>query len=483
LGFFDQNLLRLKPRTYEVEPELGQRWEQPSETQYIFTLAPNVKWHNKPPANGRALTAEDIAFSLRRIGTDEPRFVNKSLVAGIDRVEAVNATTVRITTKQPDVSTLVNLADWNTLILAPEVVDRAGRFATAETAVGTGAFVLQAQDDVSATLVRNPDYWKSGLPYLDGLRLAYFADDNATWAAYLAGQVDTATVPGTEVKKFVAEQGQTHFNEWVKDIVVSYLWLNTRRKPFDDPRVTRALRLLMDHDEFISGWANVWFGEGSGGHVSHLSPALEAWDFTQDEYKQARTPLFLEWKQPKDDAAREALSLLRAAGFTRENPLKFELAGNTGTWQQASSEVMQAQWRRLGQGVVDAELKLYDNTAHRTLQARGEFDAAGPIIRGTHIDPEQTFRQYYHTSGGNNFGKYSDPRVDQMIDRQRTIFDVNQRKAAVKEVLTYLIQNAPYTGSSARNQLSAAQPKVKNFAPENLGYVHGFIYEQVWLDV
>jgi hypothetical protein len=69
-----------------------------------------------------------------------------------------------------------------------------------------------------------------------------------------------------------------------------------------------------------------------------------------------------------------------------------------------------------------------------------------------------------------------------MIDRQRSIFDLQQRRAAVKEVLTYLIQNAPYTGSSARNQLSTAQPKVKNFAPENLGYVHGFIYEQVWMD-
>jgi hypothetical protein len=53
----------------------------------------------------------------------------------------------------------------------------------------------------------------------------------------------------------------------------------------------------------------------------------------------------------------------------------------------------------------------------------------------------------------------------------------------VQEILTHLIQNAPYVGSSARNQLSAAHPKVRNFAPENLGYVHGFIYEQVWLDV
>src|SRR5581483_11292748 len=105
-----------------------------------------VKWHNKPPASGRPLTANDVVFSLNRIRTDDPKFLYRSHLQSVDKIEAINNTTVRFTMKQPDATILGKLADTNMLMLAPEVVERAGRFATAETAVGTGAFVLQSKD-------------------------------------------------------------------------------------------------------------------------------------------------------------------------------------------------------------------------------------------------------------------------------------------------------------------------------------------------
>jgi len=52
--------------TLAVEPEGAQKWEQPSPTEYLFHLQPNVKFHNKPPANGRLMTADDVVFSLNR---------------------------------------------------------------------------------------------------------------------------------------------------------------------------------------------------------------------------------------------------------------------------------------------------------------------------------------------------------------------------------------------------------------------------------
>jgi ABC-type transport system substrate-binding protein len=257
MGFFYQTLVRYNPRTYEPEPELAQKWEQPSTSEYIFTLAPGARWQNKPPVNGRPVTADDVVFSLKRLGTNDPRFVNRSLVANLDKIEAVDKDHVRITTKTPDVTTLINLAFASAMVLAPEVVERAGKFATPDTAVGTGAFILQSMDDVSATLVRNPDYWKPGLPYLDGVKLVFISDEKAQWAAFLAGQLDIVVVPGAEVKPFLAEQAKDYTVEWFKDNSVQHLWQNTRRKPYDDARVNRALRLLMDHTEFISGWVEV----------------------------------------------------------------------------------------------------------------------------------------------------------------------------------------------------------------------------------
>ena len=98
----------------------------------------------------------------------------------------------------------------------------------------------------------------------------------------------------------------------------------------DDARVPRALRLLIDHDEFITAWAETVFGRGAHGSIFPL--ALADWDLTQDEYKQQ-----LEWKQPKDDAIKEALSMLSAAGFDKQTPLRFSLIAATGAGRVSQS--------------------------------------------------------------------------------------------------------------------------------------------------
>ena len=84
-------------------------------------------------------------------------------------MEAVNDTTLKLTLKSPDVTQLSNLAVFSMKILNPETVEKfGGKMATADTCVGSGAFVLQSSEQsVGSTIVRNPTYFKQGLPYLD----------------------------------------------------------------------------------------------------------------------------------------------------------------------------------------------------------------------------------------------------------------------------------------------------------------------------
>ncbi|HXG35807.1 MAG TPA: ABC transporter substrate-binding protein [Dehalococcoidia bacterium] len=484
MGLFYQTLVRLNPRDITVEPELAQRWEQPSPTEYLFRLAPAVKWHNKPPANGRALVASDVVFSLERLRTNDPRFLSRSLLDLVDKIEAVDPATVRITTKEPDVTTLSNLAALSAKVLAPEVVEKAGdKFGTADVAVGTGAFILQTLDDTGAVVVRNPDYWKPGLPYLDSVHLTVIREAQAEWAAFLAGQIDFAYVPGTESKKVAAEQADKFDLRWFKDVSNVVCLANLQRKPFDDPRVTRALKLLVDHQEAKTAYAEVWWGRG---YISAVfGAALDGWDFTEEEY-QAR---FLEFKQPKEEAVREALRLLAAAGFTRETPLRFVLNGQRGvgaeTFSNAFSQLLHGQFLRLGQGVVQpVELRLFDQATNRQVMSRRDFEyAINSLVPGQPFDPDDWFRTIYHTKGSRNYGGYSDPKLDAMIDRQRTLFDVAQRKAAVKEIIVYLIENAPYTSFSGRYVLNAAKPWVQEWVPEGLSAVRGDYYERTWLNL
>lgn len=480
MGLFYQTLVRLNPFTFEVEPQLANRWESASPLEVLFTLAPGIKFHNKPPVNGRLLTADDVAASLNRSRTDDPRFINRSILETVDKIEAVDRSTLRVTLKVPDVTIFTSLAAFSLAALAPEVAEKYGdKFSTAESAVGTGAFVLQAMDDVSATLVRNPDYWKPGLPYLDGVNLVTIADDQAAWAAFLAGQIDvTHRVPGEQAKRVFADERKTFRTEWFPDAGVPTLQPNTRLKPFDDPRVTKALRLLVDHDEALMAWAEVYFGRGY--LTAHFPALLAEWDLSEAEKRQ-----FLEFKQPKDDAIREALALLSAAGFTNAHPLKFTLTGlGTRVLDRAQSELHQAQFNRLGQGAVRLEqLRLVDSPTANVLLPRGDFEVTwGYFVPAQPFEPDAWFRTIYRTNGSRNNGRYSDPVLDQMIDRARTITDSAHRKAAVKEIIRYLIDHAPYTSWAGRYQPNASQLKVQGYAPETISAVWGYHHEQVWLE-
>jgi peptide/nickel transport system substrate-binding protein len=471
---FYQGLLGYEFRTYAVEPELAQKWEQPSTTEYVFTLQPNVRWHNKPPANGRELTAEDVVWSFERARTNEPRFASRPFLFTVDKIEAVGKNQVRLTTSQQDGGLLNKIAADSLMVLAPEVVERAGRFATEDTAVGTGPFIMRSvEQNVGAEYVRNPDYWKAGLPYLDGIRSQHFNDEQPAYAAFRAGQVDVTRFTGAQAREYIARQGPGYTPEWFKDDSGLALFPNTKVKPFDDIRVGRALRLMIDHQEFKSAWAEVWFGAGR--HGSIFTPAQDQWDLTEEEYE-----TYLEWRQPKDAAVREAHALLSAAGFSRDNPLRFEMLSSQSGFVEAMTQLAQGQWRRFGQGVVDPSIRVVELGPWIQATNNRTFAYGSGGRSGITFDPDATLVQIYRTGGARNFETISDPKLDALIDRQRGIFDVQQRKAAIREIILYMMDNHPSTIPAGRLHLNGINPRLRGFAPQF--YMNGRQFEKIWLD-
>jgi len=477
LGFFYQGLVRLNPSTIVVEPEIAQKWEQPSPSEYVFHIQPGIKWQNKPPASGRVLTADDVVFSLERLRTNDPKFINRTLLDSVDKIQATDPATVHITSKLADASIINNLAALSAKILAPEVVAKAGKFSTADTAVGTGAFLLQSSDETAAILVRNPDYWRPGLPYLDGIRDSVFQDDESAWAAFTVGQLDTENVPGSEAKKLFADSQNKYHLDWFKDVGWVGIQANLKHKPFDDPRVTQALRLLINHDEANTAWAEAYFGRG---YLSSCLPAaLDSWDLSEQEYRG-----YLEFKTPKDAAIKQSLSLLAAAGYTKDNPLKFVLSGQVTvlSFSRAQTELCQAQLNQNSQGVVKADLKVLDEPHMRDALPRADFEyVITNLVPGQPFEVDSWLRTFYYTNGSRNYGFFSDPALDQLVDKQRGVFDTTQRKAAVKDVLKYMMDHSPYTAWTSRYNPNAAQLKVQGFVPEGNSAVWGYHYDQVWL--
>jgi len=476
-ALFYERLLGYNLSTYAIEPELAQKWEQPSPTEYLFHLQPGVKWQSKAPVNGRALTTDDVLFSLQRAQRSDPKNLARSLTTGFDKIEAPDPSSVRITTKSPDASMLKIMATEQLSIVAQEVLTKFPIPQTADAVVGTGPFMMTSVEaNVGAEYSRNPDYWQSGAPYLDGFRSRFFPDAQTAYAAFSAGQIDIALLSGPDVKSYIAKQGPGFSPAWgADDTLNSMLCPNVKNKPMDDARVPRALRLLIDHDEFISAWAETVFGRGI--HGSIFPVALGDYDLTQDEYKQQ-----LEWKQPKDPAIKEGLSLLSAAGYDKQTPLKFSLIAANGGGQEylVATQLLQAQWKRLSQGVVDVDIKFldqapYDNTRANRSFACGLFGmSAGPVDAGLWLSTT------YHSGGSSNFMDFSDPQVDGMIDKQRGIFDETQRKAAVKEIVRYMIDHGPTTVGANPYFFHAVQPKLHGYQPET-HYMNGKTYKSVWI--
>src|SRR5437867_11452463 len=96
--------------TFTVEPDLAERWEEPDETTYVFHLRKGVRWHAKPPVNGRELTADDVKFTFTRFLTLKGN-PERQLLESVDKVEAVDKSTVKFTLKEPFVWFLDMLAN------------------------------------------------------------------------------------------------------------------------------------------------------------------------------------------------------------------------------------------------------------------------------------------------------------------------------------------------------------------------------------
>jgi peptide/nickel transport system substrate-binding protein len=481
-GLFYSTLIRANPTTFEIEPDLAAKWEVPSPTELVFTLAPNIKWQDRAPANGRPLKVDDIIYSYKRIQTSDPKFINKGYLSSVDKMEAVDSSTLKITLKSPDVTQLGNLAVFSMKILNPETVDKAGdKFATADTVVGTGAFVLQSTElNVGSTLVRNPNYFKLGLPYLDGINLKAFGagttDFEAEWAAFLAGQLDYRWVPGQDSQKFEADKKNQYTMGWVGDQIYFITQAQTQKKPWDDTRLQRAMKLLIDHKEFRDHWATTWFGRGRYSAVFGTATA-DVWDLTEDEYGK-----YLEFRYPKDDANKEAIQLLSAAGYTKDKPLKFVLAGTNGNGYQAEMvQLAQAQYKQGSQGALDPDIKLFGTAEWASTRAQGNFEyyIGGHSSGG--LDPDTYFSSTYHSGGGRNYGHMSDPKLDAMLDNQRTIFDEKQRKQAVREIIMYMLDNCPYGTAVPNYILYATPPRINGFPPQGPTFKWGDHYENVWV--
>ncbi|QUJ75962.1 ABC transporter substrate-binding protein [Sulfitobacter albidus] len=245
-----------------IIPGLAQSWEISDDgLTYTFKLQEGVTFHD-----GTTMDAEDVKFSLDRIGAEDSANAQKALYAAISEVNVIDPATVEIKLSEPNGMMLFNLAWGDAVIVAPESIE-----GIKQTPIGTGAFkfVNWTQGD-SVELARNDDYW--GTPaQLASATFKFISDPTAAFSAVMAEDVDVfAGFPAPEnVPQFEADpRFQVLVGSTEGETILS---TNNKMPPFDNVQVRKALAHAIDRQAIIDG-AMFGYGTPIGTHFAPHNP-------------------------------------------------------------------------------------------------------------------------------------------------------------------------------------------------------------------
>ena len=230
----------------KVEPDLAERWEQPSPTKYVFHLR-DAKF-----SNGRAVTADDVVGSLKRVLDPKTAAFWAGNLGPVKKIVATDPKTVEIDLKKPYTPLLASLAHAGASILPMKELE-AGTFNPKKQFLGTGPWMEVAHlADQQWTFKRNPHYWQSGYPKASQLIVKIIPDDSARTAALRSGSVNIATFENPDAAKLLSAIPGT---KTVIQRTTDYYRLdmnavNPKSKVYDQT-VRQALQMAIDRTQIL----------------------------------------------------------------------------------------------------------------------------------------------------------------------------------------------------------------------------------------
>src|SRR5438105_2651300 len=248
-------LIRHDPRDSgkTIIPDLAHSWEIAKDAMtYTFRLRQGVLFHD-----GAELTAEDVKATFDRIvkppsGINIPRSI---LFKAVSEITAPDKYAVQFKLAEPRPINFMMSAiasGWNVIVRKKTLEDNNYNLRKVEIYPGTGPFrSVKRVENESWTMERNPNYWNKGLPYLDGIEFYHVLPFSPEMgSAILSNRVDYVRITDpVTVRKAKATAGITATDHYQS--VIQATWMNNKRKPLDDPRVRRAMHLVMDRPVLV----------------------------------------------------------------------------------------------------------------------------------------------------------------------------------------------------------------------------------------
>jgi peptide/nickel transport system substrate-binding protein len=411
-GCMFDNLIRRDPRDSgkTIIPDLAHSWEIAEDGKtYTFFLRRDVQFHD-----GAELTADDVKATFDRIakppsGISIPRSI---LFSSFSEINARDKYTVefKLSEARPINFMMSAIASgWNVIVRKKTLEDNNYNLRKVVTYPGTGPFrtVRRVENEVWV-MEKNPNYWNKGLPYLDGVEIYHvlpFSPEMAS--AILSGRVDYVRVTDpVTTRKAKATPGMSTATYYQS--VIQATWVNNRKKPLDDPRVRRAMHLVLDKPVLVDV-------------VKDVTPMMVGgFIYPFSEFATPKEELSKQLGYQADPAAaiKEARGLMAAAGhsngiqgldFLVRDVASFKL------WAQAIQAMLQEALNIQCNLRTVVESVWFDDTK------AGNYDLAIGAIVSTLLDPSDYFNAWYGKDGPQNYSFWDNKEFQALsaqIDRE-----------------------------------------------------------------
>jgi peptide/nickel transport system substrate-binding protein len=451
-----------------IIPDLATKWEWSEDGKELtFPLHQGVKWHD-----GKPFTAADVKCTwdlLMETGSDRLRInPRKSWYSNIAEVTPHGDYEVTFRLKRPQPALLALLASGWAPIYPCHVPARDMR----SHPIGTGPFkFVEFKPNEYIKVAKNPDYWKQGRPYLDGIEYPIMREIAPRNLAFFAGKFDAiplgVTIP--TLKDFKEQAPQAICQENVGNVPRTML-INLHKPPFDNPQLRRAMVLALDRKAFVDILND---GVPSLG-ATMLPPPNGIWGMPP-EVLEALPGYGGDVAQNRA----EARKIMENLGYGPGKRLAIKISTrNFPAWRDPAV-ILASQLKEI---YIVGELDFVDTALWYPKMARKDFTVGMVPMESGVDDPDQMFYENFYTGAQRNYAGYSDPEFDRLVDRQSTESDPAKRKDLVWQAERKLAEAMFRAVLFYPAGAGCWQPWVKGFTMMTNSIYNGWRMEDVWLD-
>ena len=467
LVMYDQHVAQNRPDTIVADLATGWSWNEEG-TALTFPLRQSVKWHD-----GKSFTAADVkcTWDLLLGTTSDKLRVNprKSWYRNLEQVTTKGDYEVTFHLKRPQPAMLALLASGWSPVYPCHVPTRDMR----NNPIGTGPFKFaEFKPNEVIRTVRNPDYWKPGRPYLDGIDWEIMKDNTTRNLAFIAGKSDIASPYGMTVPLLndVVAQAPQAICELTSTNVSRNLILNRDKPPFDNADLRRAVALTLDRKAFID---IITQGKGDIG-ATLLPPPEGLWGMPPE---MLQTLPGYDPDVGKNRAA--ARKIMEKLGYGSSNRLSVTVSSRNIPAYRDPAVILIDQLKEI---YIDGVLEPIETANWFPKVMRKDYTVG---INGTESgvdDPDQQFYENFVCGAERNYTGYCNPEVDKLIDRQSAESDVNKRKQLVWQIERRLAEEGARPIIFYPRGGTCQQPYVKGLTTMVNSIYNGYRMEDVWLD-